>query len=250
MKDDTYSKTFNELQEKWKCSKPGHKFCYLPEGDRGKHFNLAPRDWSLWTRTIMEKRGVFDYPPRMPEFDHFFEKKSKSEKGKHRSHHSDSDSGHDKGAATQAIRLLAKHLPPVQTDQQTSLRKHSDPYSSPVKTRKGATNGPASVPVTKLLAKKGYSPAEYNNRVLQDYEIWLFGKYPDLNFDQSFASMKKHGIGGDVLGEGTVDAVFLMQHCEVMIGNALRICKDYKEWLMLPDKKDDNNDFSFDNEIY
>jgi len=253
MKDNKYIMTFDALQDKWRCSKPGHHHCYLPKGEQGQHFKLLPREWGNWATAIVNKQGVFEYPPRMPEFDHILDKKSKSGKGKHRSHESESESDRSKiEPMSQALRLIEKFTTSEQPSQLAiqpntyrSARRHSDPYSSPVKTRKRAT----TVSATRLLAKKGYHPRNYNTSVLTDYEAWLWGKYPDLDFRASFELLRKHGIGGDILGEREVDSIFLKEHCGLSAGLAVRICNNYKEWLLEPEEKDQTNE-SFDNDLY
>jgi len=242
MDNNEYAKTFSELQEKWKCKKPGHQFCYLPKGEHGKHISFPPREWGIWTQQILEKKAVMDYPPRIPELDNTLDKQSKSGKGKHRSHpsNSDSDSSERRDVTLEALKLLGKSLSNYQQPTQRSGRSHSDPYSSPTKCRKGAV----TVPVTRLLSRQGYLPKDYNTTVLNDFASWLSDRYPGTEFAKSVELLKKHGVGGDVLGENIVNPRFLRDNCEVRIGDAIRICKDYKEWLT--DQVRDETNQSFD----
>jgi len=227
MKDSPFEITFDKLQEKGKCSKAGHQFCYLPNGEHGPHLQLDPREWGLWASAINDNRAVIDYPPRNCEFDSILEKHSKSckksNKGKHE-HDSDSENGESR--RHQTIKVINVTAP----TSHRSGRRHSDPYSSPVKTTKPRPVE-SVVNVLELLQKRGYGRLDFVSKALLDYSEWLSENfYPTEALSGSFDILRDHKIGADVLGD--VDAVFLLTHCKMPIGDALRITKHYKNWLL------------------
>jgi len=169
-----------------------------------------------------------DYPPRSHEFNAILEKhlKTRSKKTCHDYHDSSFDDEHRRQQTIKVINVTAS--------VNRSSRRHSDPYASPVKSTKLIT------PVYNILLRRGYTHAEFNNRVLSDYCQWLDGKYPGANFGGSFDSLKRDKIGGDLLCD--VDSVFLITHCNIPPGDALRIIKESKTWLEEPRMEDNYTD--------
>jgi len=76
-----------------------------------------------------------------------------------------------------------------------SGRRHSDPYSSPVKTTKPQPVE-SFVNVLELLQKRGYSHLDFVSEALLDYSEWLSDNmYPTEALSDSFDILRDHKIG-------------------------------------------------------
>jgi hypothetical protein len=216
LKTSPFEVTFDKLQEKWKCSKSNHRFCYR-EGETGIHYQLEAREWGLWATAINEKRALFDYPPRTLDFNAILEKQLKM-RSKKKSHNAD-DSSSDEGRRGQQTIKVINVTAPVNR----SGRRHSDPYSTPMKSTK------SSISAAELLVKRGYNSAQFDDEALSDYCQWLYKKHSRATLSNSFDTLKTHGIGADLLGD--IEPAFLMTNLNIPAGDALRITKYIKEWL-------------------
>ena len=192
MKDSPFEITFDKLQEKWKCSKAGHQFCYLPNGEHGPHqthLQLDPGKWGLWALPINDNRVVIDYSPQNCEFNLILEKHSKSHKKSNKGKHEhDSDSENGESRRHEMIKVINLTAP----TSHRSGQHHRDPYSCPVKMTKPQPVE-SVVNVFELLQKWVYGCLDFVSKALLDYSDWLSENfYLTEALSGSFDCLRRH----------------------------------------------------------
>src|SRR5580692_5210868 len=209
--------TFAGLQDRWKCTK--HHFCYR-EGSNGKerHYEFEPHLWHNWAQQVNLGHAVMNYPPRTPEFDNLLNTLrdgNRTGKSSQRTISSDAE-------LPKAFTLNVNHAPPPPDyyPQPSRSRRYSDP--SPRKQKRHNIE---------TLREMGYSSADWTGRGLDDYFAWLATTLgPSEKWNQALTTLREQDFGLDLFVDGSLEAQFLVNNCQMASGTAIRVVANFKKW--------------------